>query len=858
MGDLVSVQAGWAIWSKHPGAHADYAVLDSSTGPLSTAEFSSVLAHFAPGNPPAERDTPASLPWVMLSRVGVDEKTYLGVSRQVPTEYVDATGRPISRTCYMCIPYENLTHDPVSYRGLSEALAAVRLPPEGGGLVPLMIPRLDPGELARSVVDFGPNVVATTAALLLSGPVTITGPDFPDTQTRLRFLDAVAALLPYGYRASYTAATWSGTGAGPRFRMVFANRARDEASQVTWGTAARVPAGGPGPTYLAYLRRVAGKQPVDTTELARLIDYLSRETGQRKFEQPEQAVASLGEFFRAAVVAEAIDAGTVQVADIRRLFAHGQYRQLAPAQQRRLLGHIIAAGDVQDWPLISERFAPIADGQPQVLLPAIAKTCHRVLWSEAPKDLVANYLRLMDPYGLADDLLARLMAPPRSTAGLESGLEAAAALLADFVIGDSAGPASYQETRQALAGNAAAGAALLARLCASQHGIASLGIAVEWLEPVLDRVLPKFNAVLGDAVDSGTGVALEPVGAGAVDELSRDGGQLCVRYLLRAASYRGRLHLVLPGLAPWVAWQVIKGAAVDRRYWNDVAMELTPATSGEAAWLDLTLLATHNDPRSLLAGRFASPQFNAGLMAAWQDLTALLQSSDKGQATDELLTSALIDFLGHHPWRADQAQADIVADLAGRLTAAGARPQLTAVVLDPTEALRQLPRQASSAQIAQGCARAYAEGLLPEQAGRALAESQIIASGARAAVVLEQLHRALSADGSEAAHRWQMAFAAMFAEGLFGPQTAADFAAAIVRNSSTEIAYQLRLLYIAARCSIEGAPPVMSEADLEYLDENRGFLQAILRDARKRQGKRLIGLSRPGWKDAKGGEGGAG
>ena len=53
MGDPVPVSAGWAIWTKHAGTGDDYAVLASSTGPLSTAEFGRVLAHFAPGNPPA-------------------------------------------------------------------------------------------------------------------------------------------------------------------------------------------------------------------------------------------------------------------------------------------------------------------------------------------------------------------------------------------------------------------------------------------------------------------------------------------------------------------------------------------------------------------------------------------------------------------------------------------------------------------------------------------------------------------------------------------------------------------------------------------------------------------------------------
>lgn len=835
MSEPVTVQAGWAVWSKQPGTRDDYSVLASSAGPLSAAEFSSVLAHFAPGNPPADNGVAASLPWVMLSRVGVDEQTYLGVSVQVPTESVDATGGPISRTSYICVPYEDVARKPVAYDGLSGALARAHLPHPGGGLVPLAVPGLDPAELARAVIEFGPNTVATTAALLLSGPVTITGPDFPDTATRLRFLNAVAALLPYGYRASYTAATWSDTGAGPRFRMVFANRAREEASRVTWGMPASVPADGPARDYLGYLQRVVS-QTAEIMSLTSLIAYLSRDTQPRKFEQPEQAVASLGEFFRAAVVGDAIDSGSVTAADVRLLFSRGQDGQLAPGRRGKALRYLITAGDAQDWQLISQRFGEIDDGRPQDLLPAVTQTCRRLLWSAAPKGLVGDYLRLVAPYGLANDLLARLMAPPDSTADLAEGLETAARLLADFAM-DS--PASYPGTRQALGDNAAAGAALLARLCAPR-GAAGVGIAVDWLEPVLDRILPPFNAVLADAVDGGTGIVPEPVSANAIEGLSRDGGQLSVRYLLQAASFLGRLHLVLPGLAPWLARAAIQRGMLDRRFWNDVAMELAPRNAMEAGWLDIVLLATGNDPRSLLAEKIAQPQFNRALGAAWQELTDLLEKAfNAGQAADDLLTGALIGFLGRRTWRTSEGQAAVVEDFTGWLTANGARPQLKAAVLDPTEALRQLPPQATATQIAQACARAYAGRLVAEQAGEALAKSGAITSGTQAADVLEQLHRALSADRTEVSDAWQESLAMVFAGGTFGEQTAAEFAALIVQNARWELFYHLNLLRIAASSPVEGAPPALTDADTDYFDDARGILQDIVRDARKRPGGRI-------------------
>jgi hypothetical protein len=98
----------------------------------------------------------------------------------------------------------------------------------------------------------------------------------------------------------------------------------------------------------------------------------------------------------------------------------------------------------------------------------------------------------------------------------------------------------------------------------------------------------------------------------------------------------------------------------------------------------------------------------------------------------------------------------------------------------------------------------------------------------------------------------------VFAGGTFGEQTAAEFSALIVQNARWELLYQLRLLRIAASSPIEGAPPALTDADADYFDDARGFLQDIVRDARKRQGGRiargLMGIA--GRKS--GGEGGGG
>ena len=455
MGEPILVHAGWAIWSKQPGTREDYSVLASSDGPLSTAEFTRVLMHFAAGNPPAESGTPASLPWVVLSRVGVADRTYLGIAVQVPTDYVDGTGRPVSRTSYICVPYEEMTRSPVSYRSLTQALRTASLPDDTRALVPLAIAPFDAAGLARDVIEFGPLTVATTAALLLSGPVTIVGPEFPDTETRLRFLDTVAALLPYGYRASLTAATWADTAAtGQRFRIVFATRARDQASRVAWRGTAPVPDTGPASVYLRHLQRVLGHAAGDMLELEHLIRHLAADGQPCNFDQPEHAVASLDEFFRAAIVAAAIDAEQATVAEVRLLFSRGQDGQLSPNRRHAALRHLIAAGDPQDWPLINRRYGEITANDPRSLLDCLAEAGSRSLWSGGSVEHVREHLQLAARYGLTDHVLAQFVTPPAVTANPVSGSERVGALLAEHVLADTS---SFPQTQRAVGRHPAAG-----------------------------------------------------------------------------------------------------------------------------------------------------------------------------------------------------------------------------------------------------------------------------------------------------------------------------------------------------------------------------------------------------------------
>lgn len=827
------VTAGWAVWSKEPGTRDDYSVLAFSDGPLSKGEFARLVAHFAPGSPSAETGTPASLPWVTLSRVGVVKELYLGISVQTATSDTDGAGRPISRTAYFCVPYASLAGNPVSYQDLYAAVADPGLLVHAGrNVVPLAVPPLDPAALALAIREgFGdPELVTRTAAKLLAGPVTVTGPKFPGLADRLRFFDAVTALLPYGYRTHLTAATWSDTGAGDRFRLVFANRARDEASRVRWGTPPRPPEAGPAVGYLDYLDRALQGEG----RLESLIAYLARDSEPCKFEELGRAVDRMHDFFRPTVVAEGIDSGAARLSDVRKLFTDGRVHELAAPRRAQLLGRLIRGGDQRDMGLVVQWYDQVTGDDPGALLTDVAVACRSRLWSSGSAGLAREYLRLMMLRGLTDELLARLVARPEGGIDPMAGLDALGQLLADLVIATVDGPGSFPRTQRAVAGNLAAGAALLAVLAASGQPVnPKLETAAEWLEPVADPVVAPFAALLGDAFGGGPAAVPEAPGTAVITKLDQYGDHASVRYLLRAAGYRKRLHLVLPAFACWLVTGRGEATEQDIRYWGDVVPELTPATAEDAAWLDLVLLLTGDDPRALLSGRYDQPQFSRQLAQTWQQLAAM--PGPRRGAADELAETALTAFLERAPWRADRTEAAAVGHLVRALTEKAPRPRLLSVALDPGEMLRQMPPGVPPEEIARACARAHAQGLKLEQVVGALTQSGAITSAGQAAELVECLRHELVAAGvKDDSFTWPLNLAATLAQGAISGLYTTDFPVLAARRYSQEILFRIRLLEGVVRYAPPDVPPAIDASLLEYLERTRDELDELLKKARKR------------------------
>jgi len=690
MGDPVSVSVGWALWGKQPGAVREYSLLASSAQPLDEAEFANVLTHFMPGTPsaepgsartnPAAPDPPGSLPWVTFSRVGVAKRVYLGISIQDSTGTQDGVGRPITSTSYFCIPYDELQGALFSYVDLYKQLAELKLPYHGDDPIRLTVPTLEAEQIAKMIEDFGEPTVRAAAAMLLSGQVSIVGSEGTALYDRLRFLDAVAALLPYGYRAGYTASTWSDSGKRHPIRLAFAARPRQDAGAIRWRSAPTAPLGGAGEAYLRRLQQIRERLS-EPSHLVRLIEVLERDKEICGFDQPQRAMDGLYRFGLPYIVLDAVRKGTAKPEEIRAVFAQSRADDLTPGERQELLAGLIciAGQDPQNWEVIDGQWDRVVGGEPLTMLSALVKGSQRLLWARAPDRLTCQrYINCAARHGIIDDLLAQLIAAPVSRPDLLGGRQTAAQLIADYMpTGPGASP--LRQTGVALASKPLVACELLTHLAIAGQ---RLDPALTWLEPSLGGLLAPFSALVGHPPGE--------VSEQAIGQLA-DSDTECVSALLVAADCLGRVDRVLPGLAIWLARSVLARGQLDPdqdRSWYGPIMDVRQHTTDSAAWLDLVLLISRNPLRFLLTpikDRDRKPYVDS-ITRGWEILGRSL-----GRAGDDLLTRNLTDYL-RHSWRADDAGvAVVVTDLVKRLAGDGQRPGLRAAV---SEALGRSPEAA--------------------------------------------------------------------------------------------------------------------------------------------------------------------
>lgn len=225
----IPVYVEWALQGKTLG-RAGARVLACSSGNLNMENFTELLGRFSLG-------TPDRLPQVSVSYLtsgtGPDRAYYLGMAIHKWAPDVQTDGgellerdddkRPVAVTTYFCAPYQPLADAGVSYQAMYQEFHKIRLGTTSGPPRQVELP------VRTGLLAIGSLATAMqTAGLLLTAPVCVLGAEATNVGERLDFIEAVAALIPYGFRSRLTAATWvRPTHRDHRFRLYFSDTARD-------------------------------------------------------------------------------------------------------------------------------------------------------------------------------------------------------------------------------------------------------------------------------------------------------------------------------------------------------------------------------------------------------------------------------------------------------------------------------------------------------------------------------------------------------------------------------------------------------------------------------------------------------
>jgi hypothetical protein len=857
MADQVVAEAGWAVWSKHPGTREDYSVLACSDT-FSKADFAKIISRYTAGTPDTRlAGGPGVLPWVTVSWVGVDDALRLGLAITDQADLVDGVGRPITRTHYFCVPYDQLERDAVSYSALYRAARQVTSFPEGGRPVPLTIPRLTAADMLASVLDdnkIDERVVGTAAALLLDGPVSVIQAEGSTVTDRLAFIDAVASLMPYGFRAKLTAGTWADSGVRHRLRLAFAARPKDDAATVSWRHGGEVPAGeGAGRRYFDHFRQLTAGGDADQVFSALAVaDIMAKRTGPQRFEQPDAAAETLREIDLPGRVRRAIrDKVPVDLTELRRVFELGRLAELDPPRAD-LLTELSKTGEARDWPLAVGNLGEL-DGDEHALALVLAYFGTRMLWNGRPaEDVVRECFKIATERGLADNTLANLVETmPVPTAGHDAGIRIAVDLVRGTVLdGDRS---AYLYTARHLAANPVAAAEITAALAAAGSAADLLG----WLAPGLPDPLVR---VFEFALRNKRGKPAE----GDFAALGRLGDD-CVRAALRAAFTTERLDSLLPGFTAWLAGRGPAGKD-GRRYWQEALAGLSRSAQ-QRAYLDTALLSIGAAPTALPppASHPDQPEYVDQLVSVWKQLAA---ASDRFSREDCVL--ALARYLDGQPWTASKQQAFGVAELYRRIAAYDREHALIGTLasgFDATPAARNwefaqqllewvrkhdpdavrngllvtfesLPAGIGSEKATELCLRAAGQNIKPEAALSALARSGALDSPAAVAYLLMDLRADF--DKAEvdprATAEWLRALVDAVAQGEFSSQRA-DFTREVrdlVSRYTRDEMWQQFLLLSALTKSLKDGQYDLPDEERASLTDLAEAIDGFLRKAAKR------------------------
>jgi len=219
----MSDQLFWAFYSKLDRDSDDTRVLATSPTPgPGGGTVTDLVQSMYSMRPPTRSPAAGPLPIASFGPPRpVAGPPWLAVCLVEPVEHqFDASKRTFHRASLYALPYAVAARDGITHAALLDHVLLHPLAPSSTEPVPAPLPRADPAPVAL-IERLGADWCIATAAVLLEGPVTVVGAGDLDVRTRADVLDAVMALLPFGFRASVMAATDAEPGPPFRSRLSF-------------------------------------------------------------------------------------------------------------------------------------------------------------------------------------------------------------------------------------------------------------------------------------------------------------------------------------------------------------------------------------------------------------------------------------------------------------------------------------------------------------------------------------------------------------------------------------------------------------------------------------------------------------
>ncbi|WP_157996307.1 hypothetical protein [Kribbella sp. VKM Ac-2569] len=295
----------------------------------------------------------------------------MAISVVTSSDLITEGGRAVTPTRLLWTGWADAVRSRMSWRAMALAYQSVRwtdtmMPaPVRGDAVSVQISEIAAGTVADDIERFGFDWVAGLAGLVLDRrriAIVADAMPLPGVAERLRLFDAVCALLPYAYRARFSAATWAKANVEHRVLLTFSDTAARDQNRVVWKAALPRPHGSDASGYVdALLRLRNGEAQLSTSDI---VQHLLAESDPRRYSDAAAALRALQRMDLPREVARAIRSGRGRLADVQSVLDEYRLEGLAPEIAQTLVRFLAdrvddhpAAGDllVRIWSTETER-----------------------------------------------------------------------------------------------------------------------------------------------------------------------------------------------------------------------------------------------------------------------------------------------------------------------------------------------------------------------------------------------------------------------------------------------------------------------------------------------------------------------